>query len=294
MAKLLVSGLALVEAAEYVKGKCGGDSKWSYDIWAPEVAGSYPVMVYVTGGGGIAPGYTYSDLGKAMAEKGIVVTMLSRAAAPAPKKDAELEAKALDWLEESFDTLGLTASADFEKLILSGHSAGNHVTCDFLTNSCGNHKAAGVVMMDPVDGYDPFGFVKNYCTTPGQKLSFDIPALLLRTGLDPVVKTLVACAPDRISNQRFFHAWSGPIWMANATKYGSIVCASDDEPNDVYQEHIAELVLAFMNTIFEGDKDAEARLNDASWMKVDVELQNDMNGHTAPYKAGCTQTSVSV
>jgi len=294
MAKLLVSGLALVEAAEYVKGKCGGDSKWSYDIWAPEVAGSYPVMVYVTGGGGIAPGYTYSDLGKAMAEKGIVVTMLSRAAAPAPKKDAELEAKALDWLEESFDTLGLTASADFEKLILSGHSAGNHVTCDFLTNSCGNHKAAGVVMMDPVDGYDPFGFVKNYCTTPGQKLSFDIPALLLRTGLDPVVKTLVACAPDRISNQRFFHAWSGPIWMANATKYGSIVCASDDEPNDVYQEHIAELVLAFMNTIFESDKDAEARLNDASWMKVDVELQHDMNGHTAPYKAGCTQKSVSV
>jgi len=307
MAKLLVSGLALVEAAEYVKGKCGGDSKWSYDIWAPEVAGSYPVMVYVTGGGGIAPGYTYSDLGKAMAEKGIVVTMLSRAAAPAPKKDAELEAKALDWLEESFDTLGLTASADFEKLILSGHSAGNHVTCDFLTNSCGNHKAAGVVMMDPVDGYDPFGFVKNYCTTPGQKLSFDIPALLLRTGLDPVVKTLVACAPDRISNQRFFDAWSGPIWMANATNYGhldvnnggvgsagSIVCASDDEPNDVYQEHIAELVLAFMNTIFESDKDAEARLNDASWMKVDVELQHDMNGHTAPYKAGCTQKSVSV
>merc|ERR1712166_203697 len=98
-----------------------------------------------------------------------------------------------------------------------------------------------------------------------------------------------------------------PIWMANATKYGhldvnnagvgsagKILCASDDEPNDVYQEHIAELVLAFMNTIFAGDKDAEARLNDASWMKVDVELQNDMNGHTAPYKAGCTQTSVSV
>jgi len=307
MMKLLVSAVAVSDAAEYVKGKCGGDSKWSYDIWAPETAGNYPIMVYVTGGGGIAPGYTYSDLGKAMAEKGLVVTMLSRAAAPAPKKDAELEAKALDWLEQSFPTLGLTASADFEKLILSGHSAGNHVTCDFLTNSCGNHKAAGVVMMDPVDGYDPFGIVKNYCTTPGQKLSFDIPALLLRTGLDPVVKTLVACAPDKISNQRFFDAWSGPIWMANATKYGhldvnndgvgkmgTVLCAGDDEPNDVYQEHVAELVSVFLKTIFESDKDAELKLTDASWMKVDVELQHDMNGHTAPYKAGCSQSSVSV
>lgn len=203
--------------------------------------------------------------------------------------------------------LGLKAKADFDKLILAGHSAGNHVTCDFLANSCGNHKAAGVVMMDPVDGYDPFGIVNNYCTTPGQKLGFDTPALLLRTGLDPVVKTLVACAPDRISNQRFFDAWSGPIWMANATKYGhldvnnkgvgkmgSILCAGDDEPNDIYQEHIAELVSAFMDTIFKADTASQARLTDASWMKVDVELQHDLNGHQAPFKPTCILNSVSV
>jgi len=308
MAKLvLATSIATVGAVEYVKGKCGGDSKWSYDIWAPETAGSYPIMVYVTGGGGIAPGYSYSDLGEVMAEKGLVVTMLSRAAAPAPKKDAQLESKALDWLEDALPTMNLTATADFDKLILSGHSAGNHVTCDFLTNNCGNHKAAGVVMMDPVDGYDPFGLVNNYCTTPGKKLSFDTPALLLRTGLDPVVKTLVACAPDKISNQRFFEAWSGPIWMANATKYGhldvnnkgigkmgTILCAGDDEPNDIYQEHIAELVKAFMDTIFKGDASAESKLTDASWMKVDVELQHDANGHSAPYQPGCTQKSVSV
>ena len=68
--------------------------------------------------------------------------------APAPKKDAELESKALDWLEESYSTLGLKATADFDKLIFSGHSAGNHVTCQFMTDSCGNKKAKGVVMMD--------------------------------------------------------------------------------------------------------------------------------------------------
>jgi len=308
MKSFVAASLACVEAAQYVKGKCGDDSKWSYDIWAPEMEGNFPVMVYVTGGGGVAPGFGYSDLGEAMAEKGVVVTMLSRAAAPAPKKDAGLESKALDWLEQAIPSMGLKATADFDKLILSGHSAGNHVTCDLLADSCGNHKAKGVVMMDPVDGYDPFGIVKNYCTTPGQKLGFDTPALLVRTGLDPKVKVMVACAPDRISNQRFFDAWSGPIWMANATKYGhldvnndgtgkmgSVICPSDDEPNDVYHQHISELVENFLKTIFDGDSEAESKLNDATWMKVDVELQKDYNGHSAPFTAGCTQKqSVSV
>ena len=37
---LIAATLATVEAAQYVKGKCGGDSKWHYDIWAPESKGS--------------------------------------------------------------------------------------------------------------------------------------------------------------------------------------------------------------------------------------------------------------
>merc|ERR1719456_171824 len=117
--------------------------------------------------------------------------------------------------------------------------------------------------MDPVDGQDPLGIVKNFCITPGQKLNFSIPALLVRTGLDPAKKHGLACAPDKLSNQRFFNAWSGPIWMVNATKYahldvmntgigkmGTVVCAADDEPRPVYQEHIANLTSFFLKTIF--------------------------------------------
>merc|ERR1719399_2685966 len=101
--------------------------------------------------------------------------------------------------------------------------------------------------------------VNNFCTTPGKKLEFDVPALLLRTGLDPVVKKMVACAPDKISNQRFFEAWSGPIWMVNATKYGHLDVnnAGDDEPNDIYQAHIADLVDSFLGMVLKGDSDAE-------------------------------------
>lgn len=302
----LVSSTLLASAladTEYKKGKCGDKSKWHYDLWAPEAEGSYPTMLFVTGGGGIAPGSSYSDMAKAMTEKGMVVIMLSRPAAPAPKKDADLEKKALAWLEENVPTMGLKATANFEELIVSGHSAGNHVFCEFLKSDCGDSKAKAAVMIDPVDGYDPIGIVKNYCTTPGEKLPFDIPALLLRTGLDPKVKVGVACAPDRISNQRFFDAWAGPIWMVNATKYGhldvnnagasaagGLICPTDDEPKDVYHEHVAGLVDAFVSVLFKGDATSETLLKDVSTMKLDAEAQNDYNGHSAPFTAGCTHT----
>jgi hypothetical protein len=234
-----------------------------------------------------------------------MVVALSRPAAPQPKNDAALERKALVWLEDNIPTMGLKATANWDQLVLSGHSAGNHVFCEYFKSGCGKAKAA--VMMDPVDGYDPFGIVDNYCTTPGEKLPFDTPALLLRTGLDPKVKTMIACAPDRISNQRFFDAWSGPIWMVNATKYGhldvndagvaslgGVLCASDDEPNDVYQEHIATMVDSFLSMIFKGDADAEKTLNDAASMKVDAEIMKDYNGHSAPFSAGCSTVAVTV
>jgi len=240
-------------------------------------------------------------LAEAMAEKGVVVMTLSRLAAPQPKTDADLERKALVWLEANVPSLGLKATADFDRLVVSGHSAGNHVFCEFLKTDCGGGRAKAAVMMDPVDGYDPIGIVNNYCTTPGEKLPFDIPALLLRTGLDPKVKAFVACAPDRISNQRFFDAWAGPIWMVNATKYGhldvnnggvgkigGVICPTDDEPKDVYQEHIASLVDAFLSVVFKGDASAETLLNDVSTMKIDAEAQKDYNGHSAPFSPGCT------
>jgi len=302
-----VNLFAMACAVQHEKVSCGNDSKWTANIYAPETEGSYPVMVYITGGGGLAPGSSYSDLASAMVDKGMIVTVLSRTAMPAPKKDAGLEAKALEWLQGNFPTFKSKATPDFDKLVLSGHSAGNHVTCNFLADSCGNNLAKAVVMMDPVDGFDPFGMVNNFCTTPGKKLEFDVPALLLRTGLDPVVKKMVACAPDKISNQRFFEAWSGPIWMVNATKYGhldvnnagvgkmgSVLCAGDDEPNDVYQAHIADLVDAFLGMVLNGDADAEKKLNDVSSMKVDAEAQNDYNGHATPFKSGCTKSSVLV
>merc|ERR1712100_812685 len=76
--------------------------------------------------------------------------------------------------------------------------------------------------IDPVDGLDPFGKIHSEdLITPGQKLSFNIPALHLDNYLDPKGDALgVSCSPAKLSGPRWFDAMQGPVWNVNATKYG--------------------------------------------------------------------------
>jgi len=286
-------------AVATAKGKMPSDIKWTYNVWAPDAEGSFPVVVFVTGGGGVAPGTSYSKVAGGIAAKGAVFIALSRLAAPAPNKDAALLGLSIPWLQQNLPAAGLKAAADWDKLALSGHSAGNHVFCSYLQSECGIAKAA--VMIDPVDGYDPFGIEKIYCITPGQKTNFTAPALLLRTGLDPVVKVMVACAPDKLSNQRFYDAWAGPVWEVNATGYGHLdvnddgvgkmggaVCATDDLPKAPYQAQVAGLTTSFLSMVFGGDAASEQVLTDAGSMPVDSVANHAYNGHAAPFAAQCT------
>ena len=71
---------------------------------------------------------------------------------------------------------------DFETEILAGHSAGAHVICEYLKESCFNAKA--LVYFSPVDGVDPFNIIKEYCIPPGTQVSYDIPTLTFMTGKD--------------------------------------------------------------------------------------------------------------
>eukprot|EP00756_Hemistasia_phaeocysticola_P003335 Hpha_TRINITY_DN12196_c0_g3::TRINITY_DN12196_c0_g3_i1::g.81710::m.81710 len=161
-------------------------------------------------------------------------------------------------------------------------------------------------MIDPVDGYDPFGIWDEFCTRPGEKVNFDVPALLLRCGLDPVsllgVGWWPSCAPDAISNQRFYDAWRGPIWEANATQMGHadilnsgtllfsrLMCPSGAAQANVgdYIRQVAGLIRAFANLIT-GDAAAEGTLTDPSGMLVQTVTNHDYNGHSPPFTGGCT------
>jgi len=98
-----------------------------------------------------------------------------------------------------------------------------------LADNCMYAKA--FVMIDPVDGLDPFGMVHSEdLITPGKKLNFTIPALILDNGLDPQgVRAFksVPCMPLKLGSPRWYNAWSGPIWHVNATAYGHVDCLND-------------------------------------------------------------------
>ena len=42
----------------------------------------------------------------------------------------------------------------------------------------------GLILFSPVDGLDPFGFLDYYCITPGEKLNFETPTLIVSVGYD--------------------------------------------------------------------------------------------------------------
>merc|ERR1712157_334812 len=109
-----------------------------------------------------------------------------------------------------------------------GQSAGNHVVGQGLQDGCSLAKAQ--VMIDPVDGFDPFGMVhKEDLIIPGKKLKYTTPTLLLDNELDPVAKNKLfpACAPAKLGAPRWFDAVAGPVFNVNASKYGHVDCLND-------------------------------------------------------------------
>merc|ERR1711865_710219 len=90
-----------------------------------------------------------------------------------------------DHLGAEFAAHNVSGVPDFQnQLAVGGHSAGNHIALQGLVYGCGTAK--GLLMIDPVDGVDPYGFEKIYVIpTPPTRLNVTIPALHIETGLDP-------------------------------------------------------------------------------------------------------------
>lgn len=73
---------------------------------------------------------------------------------------------------------GVVADLD-NKFVLIGHSAANHVFTEYLNSTCGNVKLQ--ILLDPVDGTDPWGIKKDFIITPGKFLPYSTPSLILAT-----------------------------------------------------------------------------------------------------------------
>lgn len=284
---------------------------------------TFPVVLFVSGFGGEYAIGAYSSVLSKMAAHGMVVVGLDRKFKLSSSVNytdlAEHLGGVLDFITSGLDT-GLSArlrtlippntQANTSAIIIGGHSAGNHVTVRRLVSfGCG--PIAGVMMLDPVDGEDPYGIVKIYVIHPPRKVNFVVPALHIETGLDPSKASPITppCAPANMSNGRFFDAWRGPIYQMNATNMGhmdlanwkggglaKLVCASKKNQTAIqlYQQTIAAAAAAFAKgLIVEGNmvtSGADALLTGESGTQAPVQLLYRQKLPVEPgrIRAGCT------
>jgi hypothetical protein len=256
----------------------------------------------------------YSDFVQKLANKGYIVLGLSHLKVPDyPTQGADFHG-VMEWakagnLQKALADQGSSAVADLERTAVMGQSAGNHVVGQGLKDGCSLAKA--FVMIDPVDGFDPFGIIqKQNLIQPGEKLPFTVPSLILDNELDSQGKGLFpACAPLKLGAPRWFDATSGPVWNVNASKYGHVdclddlciragtmVCPSDSTVDkSAYRTHLAETVALFLEGVLDGKTENFDQLEDASQFGVDVSLRRDLKGLSpSAIKAGCTNTAVLV
>merc|ERR1712187_402985 len=205
---------------------------------------------------------------------------------------------------------GIAATPDLDKVAVMGQSAGNHVVGQGLTDGCSLAKAQ--IMIDPVDGFDPFGMVHSEdLITPGEKLKYTTPTLLLDNELDPKKKNFFfpACAPANLGAPRWFDATAGPVFNVNASKYGHIdcldnifitagklLCPTDKTTDkDAYKAHLASTIDTFLTGLSRGQGDMFDKLEDPSGFALDVTLRQDLKGMShAEIMPGCTNHAVIV
>lgn len=192
------------------------------------------MIPFLPGLDGTVPGFAYNNFSDQLAIKAnaIIVIFNKLSTVHLPVKEEVFYELTLNWTLTNIAALFQSNSApsiirglvkpDLETngVSLMSHSAGAHILCLYLVKNCGLVKSA--VLLDPVDGYDPFGIVHDFVTNPPKKLPYQVPTLIVATGLSsvPANPIIVSCAPTNISNNRFYESLAGPVWYMNFTDYG--------------------------------------------------------------------------
>jgi len=271
-------------------------------VWAPETETSVPVFFFMGGFAGDAPVTMYGQVLSSIASSGVYVVGLSRLQVPNYPKEAQALSALIEWaaaggLREALPSLSARPDV-LNRTLVGGQSAGCHVVGQMLADGCSFAK--GLVLMDPVDGYDPFGIVTSEnLIVPGVKLNFTTPTLLTRAGLDPKRANPLypPCAPDKLSNDRFFRAMRGPTWLLNATAFGhvdcldpgasaggGIVCASAGvfANKTAYRTFLTDTIVSFFEMLLSGDAAQLPSLEDAQLVSsrfgIDVITAHDYEG----------------
>ena len=166
------------------ESKIAGLDAWNLKTWYPmggAADAKLPVLLMIAGfHSPIAP---YSNFFSAVAAHGVVAIGVGwKLAGPLnyTKLAADLT-PALGYitggdLAKDLASKGAQGTPKEDQFILGGHSAGNHAFVRRLvSNGCG--AVGGAVMVDPVDGFDPYGMVDEFVIHPPKPVEFATPAV---------------------------------------------------------------------------------------------------------------------
>lgn len=319
---LLVLTLAATLAASVIEYDVGTQNKptaefapWHIHVWAPSSPSQKParVMVFVPGFAGFMASKDYSEVLSTVAanantvvvgidrkltlKPGLVVnyTDLALTAGKVIKNYIEdAEGLAKDCKSHGYQGAINTQSG----FIFAGHSAGNHLTVRRMVN-WGCQKFSSMVMIDPVDGEDPEGIIKEYVIHPPAPVNFTIPALHVMTGKDP--QGHPSCAPAFMANARFYNAWKGPIWQINATLFGhmgvvdankgslfKLACPKNRNSTavEIYRRSVADSITKFIIGLYDGDADLLDSLTQMKTFPFPVVLQQKNLNVSALFSKG--------
>jgi len=262
-----------------------GELDHHLEVFAPRAEGKFPTIVFFSGLAVTTNAGVYSTVLSHISSWGyVVIGPWSALSIPTTTYEAKWVEPVLDWARTHLDPRSETnygihpgVVIDFDTMFMAGQSSGNHVAVNYLAlrqnNDCS--KIHGLIMMSPVDGVDPYGIIGDTCIDPPNKLNFQIPSLIISGGLDSVPgvdglgNLFPACAPEDLSNDRFYDALTGPTILVNTTEYGHIDCFDDALYNlvaglhlcatnrnmdrDIYRRYLGGEIVAFLKYFHEGD-----------------------------------------
>jgi acetyl esterase/lipase len=122
-----------VKDIAYREGADADPVKQSLDLYLPKNEKDYPVLVFVHGGAWvIGDRKQYGFIGETMARNGVGTAVISYRLSPGVRHPAHIEdvAGAFAWVKKNIAKAG----GDPNKLFVSGHSAGGHLTALLATD----------------------------------------------------------------------------------------------------------------------------------------------------------------
>eukprot|EP00455_Lapot_gusevi_P018772 TRINITY_DN2029_c0_g1_i5.p1 TRINITY_DN2029_c0_g1~~TRINITY_DN2029_c0_g1_i5.p1 ORF type:complete len:323 (+),score=81.25 TRINITY_DN2029_c0_g1_i5:115-1083(+) len=233
-------------------------------VWYPEQEGVFPVLFFMSGFGGNAPYFIYTNLMGLLSGHGVVIVAID--AVLTNPADWPIMANNLitsfNWLGQHKDLTAYgvpsTVQMDLSRFALAGHSSGNQaVVQSFLmcyndTSLC-QVSPNVLLLLDPVDG-DPAHMSQPVLKT-NDTIPWRIPVMIMASGLGGVpgmsIPYYPACCLPGVSSYHFYTAFQTPKWFVNATAYGHADCLDDSWASIVANSHFCTGTDASLHPYFE-------------------------------------------